>query len=49
VKVVARTASAVVIDKLAEGAHVALADPTEKAGGERNASAGAPTRMVGAS
>jgi HlyD family secretion protein len=48
VKVVARTSSAVVIDQLAEGAQVAMTDPTQKTGGSQNASAaGAPTRMVG--
>jgi hypothetical protein len=47
VKVVARTASTVVVDQIAEGTEVALTDPTERASGG-NASAGAPTRMVGA-
>jgi HlyD family secretion protein len=46
VKVVARTASAVVVEQIAEGAQVALADPTERATGGASPSA-APTRMLG--
>ena len=45
---VARTASAVVLDKITEGAEIALADPTDDAGGDAARQAGPPTRMVGA-
>ena len=48
VKVVARTASAVVLDKITEGAEIALADPTRRTGGESARQAGPPTSMVGA-
>jgi multidrug resistance efflux pump len=49
VKVVARTASAVVVDQVAEGTEIALMDPTRKPGDNGPApQAGAPTRMVGA-
>ncbi len=47
VKVVARTASAVVLDQVSEGAEIALADPTRRAGAEAPSQAGPPTRMVG--
>lgn len=48
IKVVTRTASAVVVDQLSEGSVVALADPTERAASNAGATgAGAPTRMVG--
>ena len=48
VKVVARTASAVVLDQITEGAEIALADPTRRTGSESARQAGPPTRMVGA-
>jgi HlyD family secretion protein len=47
VKVVARTASAVVVDQIAEGSLVALADPTDKGAGAPGAPSAAPTRMLG--
>jgi HlyD family secretion protein len=47
VKVVARTASTVVVDKIAEGALVALADPTDKGAVAPGAPSAAPTRMLG--
>jgi HlyD family secretion protein len=47
VKVVARTASAVVVEQIAEGAQVALADPTERASNAGGAPSAAPTRMLG--
>jgi biotin carboxyl carrier protein len=47
VKVVTRTQNSVVLDQVAEGAEIALADPTRRAGGEVASQAGPPTRMVG--
>lgn len=46
VKVVARTASTVVVEQLGEGTLVALADPTDK-GAAGGAASAAPTRMLG--